>query len=127
MLKDNFFTIREVIDSEVGKIFRITLNALHPIFQAHFAGNPVMPGACIAQMIKELAENYLNTSFFISAVKNMKFLKVINPLETPEVSVQMTCVTHEDNSVSASTVISAGEDIFSKAILILKRHGIIAT
>ena len=119
MLKDNFFTVMETAESEKGKTFRIALNPLHPIFQAHFAGNPVMPGACIAQMIKELAESFLDTSFFIGAIKNMKFLKVINPLETPEVSVQMTCVTHGDNSVSVSTVINAGEDIFSKAILIL--------
>ena len=119
MLKDNFFTIREIADLEAGKVFRVALDASHPIFQVHFAGNPVMPGACIAQMIKELAEDYLNTSFFISAVKNMKFLKVINPVENPEISVQMTCATREDNSISASTIISAGEDIFSKAILIL--------
>jgi len=119
MLKGEFFTVIDANASEAGKIFRIALNASHPIFQAHFAGNPVMPGACIAQMIKELAENYLDTSFFISAVKNMKFLKVINPLETPEVSVQMVCITREDGSISASTVISAGEDIFSKATTIL--------
>ena len=119
MLKGEFFTVIDANASEAGKIFRIALNASHPIFQAHFAGNPVMPGACIAQMIKELAEDYLNTSFFISAVKNMKFLKVINPLETPEVSVQMVCITREDGSISASTVISAGEDIFSKATTIL--------
>ena len=119
MLKDNFFTIMDVADSENGRICRVSLNASHPIFLAHFAGNPVMPGACIAQMIKELAESYLETSFFISAIKNMKFLKVINPLENPEVSVQMKCTGQEDGSVSVSTVINAREDIFSKAILIL--------
>ena len=120
MLKDNFYTIKEVADSENGRICRVSLNASHPIFQAHFAGNPVMPGACIAQMIKELAADYLETSFFISAVKNMKFLKVINPLENPEVSVQMRCAGQEDGSISVSAVISDGEDVFSKAILVLQ-------
>ena len=119
MLKGEFFAVKESADSEAGRMFRIALNASHPIFQAHFAGNPVMPGACIAQMIKELSADYLNTSFFISAVKNMKFLKVINPVESPEVSVQMSCTTREDNSVSVSTIISDGDDIFSKAIIIL--------
>ena len=119
MLKGDFFTIKETVDSGIEKSFRIALNASHPIFQAHFAGNPVMPGACIAQMIKELVVDYYKSSFLISAVKNMKFLKVINPLENPEVSVQMACTTREDDSVSISTVISDGEDIFSKAIIIL--------
>ena len=120
MLKDSFFTIKEVADSESGRICRVSLNASHPIFQAHFAGNPVMPGACIAQMIKELAESYLETSFFISAVRNMKFLKVINPLENPEVSVQMKCAGQEDGSISTSVIISDGEDVFSKAVLALQ-------
>ena len=119
MLKDDFFTIRETTDADAGTIFCVTLNALHPIFQAHFAGNPVMPGACIAQMIKELAMEHFGASFFISAVRNMKFLKVINPLETPEVSVQMTFTTRDDDSISVSTLINNGDDVFSKAILIL--------
>jgi 3-hydroxyacyl-[acyl-carrier-protein] dehydratase len=119
MLKDGFFTINEVVDSGESKVFRVELNASHPIFQAHFAGNPVMPGACIAQMVKELAEDCFSASFFIGAIRNMKFLKVINPLENPEVSVQMTCTAREDNSVFVSTLISDRKDIFSKAILVL--------
>ena len=119
MLKDSFFIVKEIADSEAGMTFRICLDASHPIFQAHFAGNPVMPGACIAQMIKELAVDYFNTSFFISAVRNMKFLKVINPVESPEVSVQMTCTTQEDNSISISAVICKADDVFSKAIIVL--------
>ena len=120
MLKGDFFTIKEVVDSESGRICRVSLNASHPIFLAHFAGNPVMPGACIAQMIKELAADYLETSFFIRAVKNMKFLKVINPLDNPEVSVHMKCTAQEDGSISTSVIISDGENVFSKAILILQ-------
>ena len=120
MLKDIFFTLKDVADSESGRICRITLIASHPIFQAHFAGNPVMPGACIAQMIKELATDYFDTSFFIRAIKNMKFLKVINPLENPEVSVQMNCTKQDDGDISVFAVISNEEDIFSKAIIILK-------
>ena len=120
MLKGEFFTIKEVADSESERISRVSLNASHPIFQAHFAGNPVMPGACIAQMIKELAESHFEMSFFIRAVKNMKFLKVINPLDNPEVSVQMKYTGQEDDSISASVVISDGEVVFSKSILILQ-------
>ena len=119
MLEGDFFMIKEVSKSEGGMTFRVALNDSHPIFQAHFAGNPVMPGACIAQMIKELVIGYLNASFFVSAVRNMKFLKVINPIDNPEVSVYMNCTTREDDSVSVSTVISDGGNVFSKAIIVL--------
>ena len=120
MLKDDFFTVKEVVRVDSEATYRVALNGDHPIFQAHFAGNPVMPGACIAQMIKELSEECLSGRFFISVVKNMKFLKVISPVENPEVSVQMVYTTQDDGNISVSTVIKEGEDVFSKAVLVLK-------
>ena len=120
MLKDDFFTIKKVVRMDAEATYRVVLNSGHPIFQAHFAGNPVMPGACIAQMIKELSEDCLSERFFISVVKNMKFLKVISPVENPEVSVQMAYTTQDDGRISVSTVIRDGEYVFSKAILVLK-------
>ena len=120
MLKDDFFTIKEVVKVDTEATYRVALNSSHSIFKAHFAGNPVMPGACIAQMIKELSEDCLSANFFISVVRNMKFLKVISPDENSEVSVQMAYTTQDDGGISVSAVIKNGEDVFSKAILILK-------
>ncbi|MDR0700051.1 MAG: glycosyltransferase [Tannerella sp.] len=119
MLIDDFFTVIETADTEAGRTYRVALNALHPVFSAHFAGNPIVPGACIAQMIKELAADYLSGSFFISAIKNMKFLKVISPLENPEVSVRITCTARENENISISSVINDGDSVFFKAILVL--------
>ena len=120
MLKDDFFTVGEETDSENGKTYRLTLNASHPIFRVHFAGNPVMPGACITQMIKELAASTSGCNFFIATVKNMKFLRVINPLQTPEISVKLTTAPQEDDRLSVSALIHDGDTVFSKAIVILK-------
>lgn len=144
MLKDEFFTIKEEIipeghelsgkgsaagrpETEVkgkvapenSRVYRLALNVSHPIFQAHFAGNPVMPGACISQIIKELTTDSFGLDFFISAIKNMKFLHVINPIEHPEISVKLTNMPHEDGSLSVSALINDGDTIFSKAIVVL--------
>jgi len=118
MLKDAFFSIKESIDMENTRTYRLNLNAVHPIFQAHFAGNPIMPGACVVQLIKELAEDYASLSFFTAAVKNMKFLQAINPLETPEISVRLTFVQQETDRVSVSAVICNEDTIYSKSMLI---------
>jgi len=119
MLKDSFFTVKETAEVEHGITWRIALNGLHPIFQAHFAGNPVLPGACIAQIIKEIAEDFHATSLYIHTIKNMKFLRVINPLETPEITVQMI-YEKQDSGISVSAVIRDNDIIFSKVTLILK-------
>ncbi len=120
MLKDDFFTIKEDVGADNGIIYRLHLNASHPIFRAHFAGNPVMPGACITQMIKELAGVSSGIAYFISSVRNMKFLHVINPLENPEISVRLVNTPQESGCVSVSAVIYDGDAVFSKAIVVLK-------
>jgi len=120
MLKDIFFTIKEIEELENGRIFRLALNASHPIFQAHFAGNPIMPGACVVQLIKELMADYFGRSFFTCAVKNMKFLHAINPLESPEITVWLSFVQQEAGRVSVSAVMSKDDTVFSKSTLFFK-------
>jgi len=119
MLKDSFFSITDVVDSEYDRTCCIALNHLHPIFQAHFAGHPIMPGACVVQLIKELTADYLDRSFFVSKVKNMKFLHVINPLESPEITVKMTFTRLENDCISVATTIYRNDKAFSKSTLIL--------
>ena len=127
MLKDNFFAILSSADAENSRNYRITLNGLHPVFQAHFAGNPMMPGSCIVQTIKELASEHFGRAFFVCAVKNMKFLHAINPFELPEISVQLTFTQQEDERISVAAVLYNGDKIFSKATLWMENSELIFT
>ena len=120
MLKNDFFTVKDVVNEGDSIIYRLALNASHTIFQAHFAGNPTMPGACIVQTIKELASDYLGKEFFVTTVKNTKFLQVINPLTFPEISVHMIPKKQDNGDISVSAVLKDGDTIFSKAIVVLK-------
>ena len=119
MLKDTFFTINSFVDSENGRTYHISLNGSHPIFLAHFAGNPIIPGACIVQLIKELSADFFDNFFFISAVKNMKFLHSISPLDSPEISVQLSFTKLENEHCVVAAVLKNDEKIFTKSILLL--------
>jgi 3-hydroxyacyl-[acyl-carrier-protein] dehydratase len=120
MLKDDFFTVKEEVASESGTVYRLHLAVSHPVFRAHFAGNPVVPGAFIAQMIKELAAASAGAAYVISSIRNMKFLRVISPLENPEISVRLVSTPPEGGHVSVSALIYDGDAVFSKAIIVLK-------
>ena len=120
MLKDTFFSITEAMDFENGRTYKLALNVSHPIFQAHFAGNPIMPGACIVQLIKELTADYYCQTFFTCVVKNMKFLHPVDPLKTPEISVRLTFVQNEASRLSVSAVIENDDILFSKSTLFLE-------
>jgi len=87
---------KEVADSCVR--YDIHLDASHFIYQAHFPGNPITPGVCIIQIAKELLEEHLQRELSIQAVKNVKFLNVVSPLDTPDITYAFEkIVTNNDD------------------------------
>ena len=125
MLINDFFTFRELSGNKDTNawVYRLTLNADHPIYQAHFQGNPITPGACIIQILKELVEAQFSTSFFIRSVKNVKFLIAINPLENREIDVHLTAKAEENGALSVTAVIKNDKTIFCKLNLVLENTG----
>ena len=80
MLKDNFFYLFDYTDTNHSEInFTIRLNLEHIIYQAHFLNNPITPGVCIIQIIKELFSYLKQTDFTIKKIKSAKFLHPIVP------------------------------------------------
>lgn len=119
MLKDDFYTLMETsTDTDGSYVCKVRWNATHEIYQAHFPGNPITPGACIVQITKELAEMLTRHSLMIREIKNLKFINVIVPLEFPEVDFQLAFTHNEENTyLHAKIVVFSGETIFSKLIL----------
>jgi 3-hydroxyacyl-[acyl-carrier-protein] dehydratase len=80
MLLQDFYTIEQLDTISEGKYVAIVnLNKDHDIFKGHFPGNPVTPGVCMMQIIKELSEEILKNSLFMTNSSNVKFMALINP------------------------------------------------
>ena len=76
---DDFYTLNQIAPQGEGKyICRITLNPAHPIFAGHFPGNPITPGVCMLQIIKELTEKITQKKLFLSKTSQVKFMTLIN-------------------------------------------------
>jgi len=102
-LKDTFFKIKDTHQTTTGMDYTLVLEPNHPIYQAHFPGNPITPGVCIIQIIKELSMEILQCNLLLKKLNNVKFLNVINPLENKEVvfsvSIAAAEETHKVNAV----------------------------
>lgn len=84
MLPENFYTILHLEEQENGKReIAIELNPDHALYQGHFPGQPVVPGVCTLQMIKESVELLANHPLQYVQIASAKFLSAVNPLETP--------------------------------------------
>lgn len=100
MLLDNFYTLltSESPDSVIWTI-QVELNPEHPIYQGHFPEHPVVPGVCLLQLIKECAEGIRRQQLQYTQVSSCKFLSVVNPVNTPYLSVTLTLKNMEEGKL----------------------------
>ena len=80
----------------------VNLNADHKIFDGHFPGSPVTPGVIQLQIVKEILELHLKKELQLKTMRTSKFLKILNPLETPHFQVNIKFVQSEFLEVTAS-------------------------
>ena len=79
MLEGDFYTITST--STEGNTINATLliNANHKIFEGHFPGQPVVPGVCMMQIVKELLQKSTGKQLRLRHGQDLKFLSVIDP------------------------------------------------
>ena len=124
MLMNDFYTVVDKTEENVaivdkdkpGKkiIFSVKLNPGHPVYKGHFPGNPVVPGVCQVQMIKELSSLVLNKEIILSYSDNIKFLSMIRPSETEILTLSLDIREKENECWSVNAVISRENQVFLK-------------
>ena len=110
MLRDDFYYVTESVKNSSSAVYHVLLNPGHVIFGAHFPGEPVTPGVCLIQMGKELVEDFVGRQIGLKMLKNVKFLSVVSPLETPEFNFHITKLTCNENEDEISVMMNAEAD-----------------
>jgi 3-hydroxyacyl-[acyl-carrier-protein] dehydratase len=122
MLLNDFYFISQLSSQMVeGKTQLdavIALNKSHPIFEGHFPGQPIVPGVCMIQMMKEIMQVHLNKKLVVESAGNIKFLSMLIPKQQSEVNAEVRFTTLE-NHIEVEAKLFAGEIIFFKIKAVL--------
>ena len=110
MLKDDFFYIQSVNDDHGVISAMLEINPSHKIFEGHFPGQPVVPGVCMMEMVKEVTETVTGREMFLQKADTIKFLSVIDPNINRNVQVRIK-YTDEENKLIAFEATLFKEDI----------------
>ncbi|MGA3012742.1 MAG: 3-hydroxylacyl-ACP dehydratase [Bacteroidales bacterium] len=94
--------------------FRINLNPSHPVYEGHFSGNPVVPGVCQIQMIKELFCLIKGREMLLKQAENIKFLSLMVPIANSIINADITLRETEDGGVQVNATLIDGEIVFIK-------------
>ncbi|MDB5158844.1 MAG: hypothetical protein JWR50_3551 [Mucilaginibacter sp.] len=112
MLKEPIFRILSVSheDNSVNAVLEI--DQVNEIFNGHFPDQPVVPGACMLQMVKEVLADALRVSLRLVKADNIKFLSLIQPSARSlqlNIAYQLT-----DSDIKVNCTLSSGENICMK-------------
>ena len=114
MLLNDLFTMTTF--SGEGGSFRalLELNVRHRIFEGHFPGQPVVPGVCLMQLVKELTEHGLGEQGLrLVRADQMKFIAMIVPGKAGELEMRMDCKRGEDGGVQvAASLLEGGKTCY---------------
>jgi len=87
MLINDFYSCRDMqlLDNEMS--CTLVFNAAHDIFKGHFPGNPVVPGVCTIEIIKELLQQQVHKPLMLRSTGNVKFLQLVTPDIAPVINI----------------------------------------
>ena len=112
-LNNNLFKILSQSSISTGVVYELSLLVESEIYRAHFPGMPITPGVCIAQIVEELLCDYLQEEYKLSEAKNIKYLQVISPIDTPKIIVELKKIVKSDDAVTLQAVVYNGDTIFT--------------
>ena len=114
MLLHSFFNILDTSKEEDKTIVHVELNKNHQIFEGHFPGNPVVPGVCMIQMIREVLEVIQSKKLQLTVADEIKFLNIVNPLSTKLLTLEIKNRPKSENPLSYNIIITDGQIIYLK-------------
>ena len=114
---DNLFITQSITDTENGFITVLCCNPKHLVYQAHFPGNPITPGACLLQTAGEVLQQKLARPLFLKSSKNVKYLNVLVPAEGKEVRFTFSNLAASETECKAQVVIADEASVYTKMSL----------
>ncbi|MFT4094698.1 MAG: 3-hydroxyacyl-ACP dehydratase [Niabella sp.] len=113
MLIENLYTLNAFNSQDNKVTATIKINAVHTIFEGHFPGQPILPGVCQLQIIKELLERAAGRKLLLSEAGNCKFLQMADPEKTSVLNIHIDYLP-SGAGISCNAVIKSGETVFLK-------------
>ncbi|MBS1598022.1 MAG: 3-hydroxyacyl-ACP dehydratase [Bacteroidetes bacterium] len=118
MLAGDFYIITKLDASNDSINADLEINMDHKIFEGHFPGQPVVPGVCMMQMIKEVLEEAIGKKTRLVKSDYAKFLAMIDPRIHEEINAAIKYAT-TNNEMQVTASLFKDEIVFLKLKCVL--------
>lgn len=118
-LLNDFFHITATTAEDSAATYAIALNPEHPIFKAHFPGNPITPGVCQLAIIEELMSKLEGQPLHLAQIANIKYMEILAPTTDPLLNVELSRIRQVEGGFALQAVLRNERTVFTKISITL--------
>lgn len=107
-LENYYYELVSMHGDATGGMFHIALRQDCDVYRGHFPSNPVCPGVCNIQVIKECAERLVEKELHIGSIRRCRLTAVATPSACPELDVKISLTPTEAGYGITATVSDTG-------------------
>lgn len=111
---NDLFSINKITHEDGAVSAVLGINAESEILKGHFPGQPIVPGACMLQVLKDVLESALGYTLRLSKAGHLKFMIMIDPANTPTVQLNIYYKKIEDGDISITAKLSNADVVYFK-------------
>lgn len=96
---NDIFGITGIEQTDNRITINVDINQHSEIFKGHFPGQPVVPGACMLQLVKDGLETALEKSVMLKKADQVKFISMLTPGDEQEISLTIDHKPIDENTI----------------------------
>lgn len=109
--------IFQIVNSELSEgqiLATLSINHESEILNGHFPGQPVVPGACMLQLVKDVLEDVLQKPIQLLKAAQLKFITMLVPDDERLISIDITYQVLENGELKVAAKLTAGDSVCFK-------------
>jgi 3-hydroxyacyl-[acyl-carrier-protein] dehydratase len=111
---NDLFGIGKIAHEDGAISATLNINPDSEILKGHFPGQPVVPGACMLQIVKEVLEEALGCALQVKKADQLKFMIMIDPTNTLVVQLDISYHHTDDGAIGVTAKLSNPEAVYFK-------------
>ena len=110
MLENKFYKILSIDKhDDTSATYHVAILPDCNVYEGHFPGDPVCPGVCNIETIKECASDLVGRPLRIHTIKQCRLTAIATPTVCPEVDVTVNVQVNDDACVVLATIADASQ------------------
>ncbi|MBQ9237146.1 MAG: beta-hydroxyacyl-ACP dehydratase [Prevotella sp.] len=103
-LENKFYKILKEDKQDMSATYRVSILPDCNVYDGHFPGDPVCPGVCNIETIKECAIRLVGKNLRIQSIKQCRLTAIATPTVCPEVNVTVSATPKDNVYIVLATI-----------------------